>query len=92
MAIGFFNLCWFRPVPPRSAFGCSFFSSFRPRSTGRPGPGMVATIGMIVPDLFGRFGGDLSPSMGLTLGRQKEKRRKGRAVMHRRFASDKPGN
>ncbi|CAK9020028.1 Fucoxanthin-chlorophyll a-c binding protein B [Durusdinium trenchii] len=26
---------------------------------------MVATIGMIVPDLFGRFGGDLSPSMGL---------------------------
>lgn len=29
---------------------------------------MVATIGMIVPDLFGRFGGDLSPSMGLTLG------------------------
>ncbi|CAK8995637.1 unnamed protein product [Durusdinium trenchii] len=36
---------------------------------------MVATIGMIVPDLFGRFGGDLSPSMGLTLGRQKEKRK-----------------
>ena len=31
-------------------------------------PGMVATIGMIVPDLFGRFGGDLSPSMGLQLG------------------------
>ena len=29
---------------------------------------MVATIGMIVPDLFGRFGGDLSPSMGLQLG------------------------
>ncbi|CAK9037608.1 unnamed protein product [Durusdinium trenchii] len=26
---------------------------------------MVATIGMIVPDLFGRFGGDLSPSLGL---------------------------
>ena len=26
---------------------------------------MVATIGMIVPDLFGRFGGFLSPSMGL---------------------------
>ena len=30
--------------------------------------GMVATIGMIVPDLFGRFGGYLSPSMNLTLG------------------------
>ena len=30
--------------------------------------GMVATIGMIVPDLFGRFGGYLSPSMDLTLG------------------------
>ena len=28
-------------------------------------PGMVATIGMIVPDLFGRFGGDLSPLHGL---------------------------
>ena len=26
---------------------------------------MVATIGMIVPDLFGRFGGYLSPSMDL---------------------------
>ncbi|CAJ1335995.1 unnamed protein product [Effrenium voratum] len=26
---------------------------------------MVATIGMIVPDLFGRFGGYLSPSMNL---------------------------
>ena len=30
--------------------------------------GMVAAIGMIVPDLFGRFGGYLSPSMDLTLG------------------------
>ena len=29
--------------------------------------GMVAAIGMIVPDLFGRFGGYLSPSMDLML-------------------------
>ena len=29
--------------------------------------GMVATIGMIVPDLFGRFSGYLSPSMDLLL-------------------------
>ena len=28
---------------------------------------MVAAIGMIVPDLFGRFGGYLSPSMDLML-------------------------
>lgn len=29
---------------------------------------MVAAIGMIVPDLFGRFGGYLSPSMDLYHG------------------------